>query len=127
VYVANGGANGDSPGTVSVINAVACNGTITTGCHRRFPTVATGRFPVSLALDPRTGILYVTDLNNATVTILNGTRCNATVTSGCRKTPPEQAVGSEPLGVALNPRTRTVYVTDRLQPGSLSIFKTTQH
>ena len=38
VYVANN-ANGDSPGTVSVINAATCNATDTTGCHRRFPTL----------------------------------------------------------------------------------------
>ena len=41
VYVANN-ANGDSPGTVSVINGATCNGTDTAGCHRRFPAMATG-------------------------------------------------------------------------------------
>ena len=41
VYVTNN-ADGDSPGTVSVINGATCNGTHTTGCHRHFPTAATG-------------------------------------------------------------------------------------
>jgi DNA-binding beta-propeller fold protein YncE len=61
------------------------------------------------------------------VTILNGARCNATVTSGCRTATREQAVGSSPLDVTINPRTCTVYVTNTFQAGSLSIFKAARH
>ncbi len=43
-YVANN-ADGDSPGTVSVINTATCNGTRTTGCRRRFPMMAVGMRP----------------------------------------------------------------------------------
>ena len=89
VYVANN-ANGDSPGTVSVINGATCNGTHTAGCHRRFPAMATGVAPLQIAADTRTDILYVTDFGSAAVTILNGARCNATVTSGCGAAPGKQ-------------------------------------
>jgi DNA-binding beta-propeller fold protein YncE len=125
-YVANI-ANGDAPGTVSVINTATCNGTHTRGCHRPFPLMATGRAPWLVAVDPRTGAVYVTDNASATVTILNGTRCDATVTSGCRVAGREQAVTSLPHSLAINPRTRTVYVANFFQAGTMSIFKTTQH
>ena len=36
IYVVNN-ADGDSPGTVSVINGTTCNGADTTGCGRHFP------------------------------------------------------------------------------------------
>jgi DNA-binding beta-propeller fold protein YncE len=125
VYVANN-ANGNSPGTVSVINTATCNATITTGCHQRFPVVPTGRSPVLVAVDTSTGTVYATDLSSATVTILNGRRCNAVVTSGCRQASREQAAGSQPFGLAINPRTGTVYVSQLFQAGSLSIFPATR-
>ena len=121
VYVTNN-AGGDSPGTVSVINSATCNGTMTAGCTGPFPTMATGRSPLLAAVDARTGTVYVTDNASAAVTILNGSRCNASVTSGCGKGGREQPVGSQPLGLAINPCTRTVYVSQIFQPGSLSIF-----
>jgi hypothetical protein len=34
-----------------------------------------------------------------------------------------QAVGSTPIGVGVNQRTRTVYGTDLFQAGSMSIFR----
>jgi DNA-binding beta-propeller fold protein YncE len=126
VYVTNN-AGGDSPGTVSVINSATCNGTMTMGCSGPFRTMATGRSPLLAAVDARTGTVYVTDFASAAVTILNGSRCNASVTSGCGKAGHEQPVGSQPLGLAINPRTRAVYVSLIFQPGSLSIFGATHH
>jgi DNA-binding beta-propeller fold protein YncE len=125
VYVANN-ADGDSPGTVSVINAATCNATNTTGCHRRFPTATTGNSPLLIAADARTGTLYITNFSSASVTILNTKRCNATVTSGCRRATREQSVGSGPFALAVNPRTRTIYVGNGYLPGTLSIFRATR-
>ena len=112
VYVTNF-ANGDSPGTVSVINGATCNGTHTSGCHQRFPVLATGRGPDGVAVDPSIGTVYVTNLFSATVTILNGSRHAGR----------QQAVGSLPQFPAVNPSTHTVYVTHVFQTGSISIFK----
>jgi DNA-binding beta-propeller fold protein YncE len=123
VYVVNN-ADGDSPGTVSVINGATCNGTDTSGCHQRFPTMATGRSPLLAAVDTRTGIVYVTDFSSAGVSILDGSRCNASGTSGCGASPREQAVGSQPFGLAIDQNTSTVYVTGIFQAGSLSILST---
>jgi DNA-binding beta-propeller fold protein YncE len=126
VYVANN-ADGDSPGTVSVINGATCNGTDTAGCTGNFPTMATGRSPLLAAVDTSTGIVYVTDFSSAGVSILDGARCNASLTSGCGAPPREQAVGSQPFGLAINQNTSTVYVTDTFQAGSMSILSTTRH
>ena len=121
VYVVNN-ADGDSPGTVSVINAATCNGTDTAGCGGPFPVMATGNSPLLIAADTRTGVLYVTDFSSASVTVLDGSRCNAEITAGCRRGARGQAVGSGPFGIAVNPRTRTVYVGNTYLPGSLSVF-----
>ena len=127
VYVTNN-ADGDSPGTVSVINAATCNGTDTTGCHRHFPTLPTGNSPLLIAVDTRTGIVYVTNFSSASVTILDAARCNATTSPAAAVRPPaSRPVGSQPTGLAINPRTRTVYVANLFQSGSLSIFRVTRH
>jgi DNA-binding beta-propeller fold protein YncE len=121
VYVVNN-ANGDFPGSVSVINGATCNGTRTAGCAGRFPTMATGVAPSFAALNPATGRIYLTDFGSAQVTVLDGSRCNASVTSGCSAPVGEQAVGSMPSALAVNPASGTVYVVDTLQSGSLSVL-----
>jgi DNA-binding beta-propeller fold protein YncE len=121
VYVVNN-ADGDAPGTVSVINAATCNGTDSAGCRQHFPTFATGRSPLILAVDERTDALYVTDFSSAGVTIMDGSRCNSSVTSGCGAPLREQAVGSQPFPLAVNPGTGTVYVGNTFQASSMSVF-----
>jgi hypothetical protein len=108
VYVVNNAA-GDAPGTVSVINGATCNGTHTAGCRQHFPTFATGRAPLNITVDERTDALYITGSASADVTAMDGSRCNASVTTGCGA-PREQPVGSLPVSVAVNPRSGTVYV-----------------
>jgi serine/threonine-protein kinase len=122
IYVTNN-ASGNLPGTVSVINSATCNGADTTGCSEHFPTMATGRAPNQVAVDVTTGTVYVADENSAAVSILDGSQCNAEVTTGCTGAGREQAVGSTSVDVAVNPDTDTVYVTDIFQSGALSIFQ----
>ena len=90
--------------------------------RRRFPTMATGRSPLLAAVDAATGTIYVTDFFSAGVTVLDGSRCNATVTSGCEAPQREQAVGSQPFGLAVSQQANTVYVTEVFQAGSISIL-----
>jgi DNA-binding beta-propeller fold protein YncE len=84
--------------------------------------MATGPAPLFAAVDTATGILYVTDFAGAEVSILDGSRCNATITSGCGAPPREQAVGSQPYDLAINQQTGTVYVTETFQAASMSIL-----
>ena len=119
VYVANN-ADGDSPGTVSVINGATCNGTDTAGCTGHFPTMATGRSPLLAAVDTSTGIVYVTDFSSAGVSILDGSRCNASLTSGCGAPPREQAVGSQPFRPGHQPEHQH-RLCDRHLPGRVHV------
>jgi DNA-binding beta-propeller fold protein YncE len=126
VYVDNN-ADGDLPGTVSVINGATCNGSVTTSCGATKPTIAVGRSPVGMALDAATQHLYVADYSHAAVSIVNSANCNAVHTSGCGATPPEQNVGSQPGFVFVNLRNKTVYATVHANSptvfGSWSIFR----
>ena len=121
LYVANN-ANGDSPGTVSIINTATCNGTDIAGCHDRSPVIATGISPLLMALDGQAGALYVADYGSAQVTIITTTHCNAADTRGCATASREQTVGSDPFGVFIDVGDRTVYVTDLFQAGSMSVL-----
>jgi DNA-binding beta-propeller fold protein YncE len=121
VYVANN-TDGDTPGTVSVINGATCNGSDTTGCKGTMPTVVVGRSPLLVAVNTRTDRIYVSDYSSAAVSVINGSTCNAAVTRGCSRPAPERAVGSQPYGLAVNPLDSTVYVADLLGEGTLSIF-----
>jgi DNA-binding beta-propeller fold protein YncE len=105
-----------------VTNGATCNGTHTAGCRQHFPTFATGRSPLILAVDERTDALYVTDFSSAGVTVMDGSRCNGSVTSGCGAPLREQVVGSQPFPLAVNPVTGTVYVGNTFQTGSMSVF-----
>jgi len=42
--------------------------------------------------------------------------------SSCRTASRDQAIGSGPNGITINPRTRTIYVANNYLPGSMSIF-----
>jgi DNA-binding beta-propeller fold protein YncE len=121
VYVANN-ANGDSPGTVSVINTATCNGTDNAGCHRRFPVIATGISPLLMALDSRAHVLYVTDFGSAQVTMITTTHCRAGETRGCATASRERTAGSDPYGVIVDQRDHTAYALDLFQAGSMSIL-----
>ena len=122
VYVINN-ANGDLPGTVSVINGATCNGTDTAGCGAHFPVMPAGRSPLFVTVDTSTGFVYVTDFASAAVSVLNGSRCNAETAAGCDAAAREQPVGSGPQGIALNQRTHTVYVAGVYLPGFMSVFR----
>ncbi len=121
VYVANN-ADGDTPGTVSVINDSTCNGQDTSGCGSIAATVAIGRSPLLAAIDTITDQLYVTDYSSAAVSIINGSTCNAEITTGCSRAAALQAVGSQPYGLALDDSSDTVYAFTTLGVGATSIF-----
>ena len=126
VYVTNN-ADGNLPGTVSVINGATCNGTHNTGCSGPFPTMATGLSPLLAAIDTRTNTLYVSDFSSSAVSVLNTAQCDAAVTSGCHTTTRLKAVGSQPYDVIINQPTSTVYVTQLRAAGSMSIFTAAHH
>jgi DNA-binding beta-propeller fold protein YncE len=115
IYVANGyndnGTELPVPGnTVSVINAHDCQAQDVSRCQGPWPTITVGRMPSGIAIDKRTDTVYVTNVQDNTVSVFNGATCNAETTSGCGQTPATVPVGLDPLGLFADPANHTVYV-----------------
>jgi YVTN family beta-propeller protein len=98
--------------TVSVIDGATCNATITSGCANIPPTVTVGNGPDGVAVDQATDTVYVANVNDNTVSVIDGATCNATVTTGCGQTPATVAVGVQPGVPGVDQATDTVYVPD---------------
>ena len=60
-------------------------------------------------MDKRTDTVYVAD-GAGTISVVNGARCNAKVTSGCAKPLATIKTGGVPVAAALDPKTGTLYV-----------------
>ena len=105
LYVVNGGSN-----NLAVLNAHRCDATDQSGCSVPPTIIDVPGGPEFLALNPATRTLYVADTTSGTVSVLDATRCNAELTSGCAR-----ALGSVPVGggafpIAVDQQTNTVYV-----------------
>ena len=111
VYVANH-EQGDLQGTISIINGATCNGSDTSGCGQTPPIVAARYGAIGIALDAATDTIYVTNVQDTSVTVINGSTCNAGDHSGCDQTPPQVAVGRAPWNVAVDEGDGTAYVVN---------------
>jgi DNA-binding beta-propeller fold protein YncE len=111
VYVALQ-ANGDYAATVAVINGTTCNGSDTSGCGQLPPTVPVGFGAALLAVDTATNSVYVANTEDASISVINGTTCNAVVSFGCRLVPPRLPAGNYPGQITLDPAVATGYVSD---------------
>jgi DNA-binding beta-propeller fold protein YncE len=111
IYTANN-ANGEGPGTVSVINGSTCNGTDHTGCSQTPATAAAGFGAIAAAIDPATNTIYVANLQDTSVTVINGATCNGTHSIGCGQAHPKAAVGNYPRAITVDPATGTSYVAN---------------
>lgn len=114
--------NGNPGNTVSVINGATCNASVTTGCGDTPPTVTVGSLPAGVAVNQAMDTIYVANLGDNTVSVINGKTCNATDTSSCGQTPPAVPLGSSPVGVAVNQATDTIYVLSPGTPSTVSVI-----
>jgi YVTN family beta-propeller protein len=103
--------------TVSVLNGATCNATHSGGCTRFAPTTTVGLAPQGLAVDQRTGTVYVGNRSDNNLSVISAARCHAGDTRGCRRAWPTVATGPTPQVVAVNSRTDTVY-TANSDPGN---------
>ena len=92
VYVSNFGA-----GTVSVINGATCNAMVRSGCGQTAVSVPVGDNPVGLFADPDNHTVYVPNVGDTAVSMIDSANCNATDPAGCPSTPPPTVdVGANP-------------------------------
>jgi YVTN family beta-propeller protein len=103
---------GSAAGMVTVLNALTCNRVRASGCVSSTPSVPVGDGPVSIAVNQITDTIYVVNSDSNTVSVIDGATCNARHTSGCGRPSPAVIVGSNPVDVAVNQKTDTVYVAN---------------
>ena len=115
---------GEVASTVGVINGATCNGTNHTGCGQTPATVPAGFGTQGVAIDTATGEVYANNIQDTSVSVINGNTCNGHHTTGCHRTPPKIAVadypgatqgapnqvGNSPEPIAIDPTAGTAYV-----------------
>ena len=107
VYVSNFGA-----GSVSVINGATCNAMVRSGCGQTAVSVPVGDNPVGLFADPDNQTVYVPNVGDTAVSMIDSANCNATDPAGCPSTPPPTVdVGANPTSAEADLATHTVYVS----------------
>jgi DNA-binding beta-propeller fold protein YncE len=116
VYVGNG-----NDSTISVFNAATCNDVRTTGCSQPPATIKTGSGPGLFAVNTATDTIYVGNLNDNTVSVIDGSTCNASNTSGCGQTAALVQVGSGPGVPGIDTATNTIYVPNG-NDGTVSVI-----
>ncbi len=76
------------------------------------PQIAVGGFPTGIALNPTTDTIYVGNGNTGTLSLIDGRRCNASTARGCRQRLTAVTAGVDPIGIAIDGRTGTLYVAN---------------
>ena len=125
IYVGN-----RDDGTVSVVDGRRCNGISTSGCAQTAPAVAIGGaagidgpgMGRSLAVDEATGAVYVTNVFDSDVVMINGAACRAGHTKGCSARPLKLRAGGWPINIALDEADGTLYVADNVD-SNVSFFR----
>jgi hypothetical protein len=111
VYTANI-FDGEGAGTVSVIDGATCNALTTSGCDQAPASAPAGFGAASIAVDPTTNRVYATNIEDTSVTTINGSSCNGTNPTGCDHTVTRAIVGDYPGAIAVDPAVGTAYVAD---------------
>ena len=116
VYV----ANGPNSSTVAVLDAATCNAVTTRGCAKDRALVSVPRAPggsgwngpVALAINPRTGTVYVANAVSTLLSVIDARTCNATHLSGCHRAAATTPIARRAVfpSLAVDPLTDTVYL-----------------
>lgn len=116
LYVTNQVAN-----TASVIDTTVCNQHHLTGCNQTWPAIPLGNTPRHLGINKITNTIYVSNHDDATLSVINGATCNRSNTSGCSQAQPTTVVGDTPQQIAVDESTNTIYVVNQ-NDGTVSVI-----
>jgi DNA-binding beta-propeller fold protein YncE len=106
---------------LSVIDGRSCNRVTPTACSATTGTAATGAAPILPYVDVASRTLYVPNVVDGTVSVIDVRACNGQVATGCATTPPALTAGNAPLEAIVDPATHTLYV-DNDDDGTMSVF-----
>jgi YVTN family beta-propeller protein len=82
------------------------------GAASAHPQIQVGGFPTGIALNPLTNTIYVGNGTTGTLSLINGKKCNAGDARGCSQHVTAVTAGTDPIGIAVNGKTNTVYVAN---------------
>src|SRR5439155_16777157 len=74
--------------------------------------VQVGGFPTGIALNPSTDTIYVGNGTTGTLSVIDGKTCNAGDARGCRQHVTAATAGVDPIGIALDESTNTVFAAN---------------
>ena len=103
-------ADGEQPGYVAVIDAATCNGSNTAGCAQPPALAPVGFGPIAAAIDPTTDMVFVTNIQDTTLSVIDVKRCNGTGTDRCDEPTDKLAVDDYPSSIAIDPTVGTAFV-----------------
>jgi DNA-binding beta-propeller fold protein YncE len=99
--------------TISVLDGARCNATTISSCTTYAAVTTIGNGPQPVGVDASTGTVYVGNIAENTVSVIDAGACNAADRGGCGQAWPTVTVdGSAFFGVAVDGRTDTVYVSN---------------
>jgi YVTN family beta-propeller protein len=78
----------------------------------RHPQIQVGGFPTGIALNASTGTIYVGNGTTGTLSVIDGKTCNAGNARGCRQHVTAATAGVDPIGVAVDESTNTVFAVN---------------
>jgi len=111
--------NGDK---VWMVNGATCNASVVTGCGQIPMEITVGNGPDGLAVDEATDTIYVANVADNTISVIDGATCNGEVSSGCGQTPATIANGfNGPAVPAVDEATDTIYVPNSAD-GTVSVI-----
>ena len=114
----------DANGAVDVLNVSRCNATSSASCAAPVKSIADPQGPIAVDVDIATDTVSAAnganELND-TVSVINGSTCNAGQSPGCGQTPATVIVGFSPQWDLVDQATNTIYVANALS-GSVSLI-----
>jgi YVTN family beta-propeller protein len=78
-----------------------------------------------MAINKSTNTIYVSNLGDNTLSMINGATCNATSNSSCLQPQPTMIVGTSPIAVMVDEATNTIYVANQ-SDGTVSVINGTR-
>jgi DNA-binding beta-propeller fold protein YncE len=95
-----------------LIDTHVCNAERLHDCGQTPVSVSLGSFPVGIAIDSTTHTIYLNNVGDSTVSVIDAATCNVSGLAGCAPLAPPIPVGGGNAELAINELTHTVYVAN---------------